>query len=55
MERFNRHVGALDGPLQETPEVLQAISVNLSLHVLFGMVDHAVDTEYEEKATTVAI
>ena len=28
MERFDRHVGALEGSLQETPEVLQAVDVN---------------------------
>lgn len=43
MERFNRHVGALDGALQQAPEVLAPVGVNLAVYVLFGMVDHAVD------------
>jgi len=31
MERFDRHVGALDGALQEIPEVLQPVGVDLSI------------------------
>jgi hypothetical protein len=32
-ERFDRHVGAFDGALQEAPEVLQTVAVNRSVHV----------------------
>src|SRR5438105_4460646 len=41
MERFDRHVGTLDGALQEAPEVLAAIGVDFAVHVGFGVVDHA--------------
>ena len=43
MERFDAHVGALHGALQERPEVLQAVGVDLPVHVGFGVVDDVVD------------
>jgi len=43
VERLDRHVGALDGALQERPEVLQAVGVDLAAHVSHAMVDDAVD------------
>jgi len=43
VERLDRYVGALDGTLQETPEVLQAVGVNMSVNVRLGVIDDAVD------------
>src|SRR5262249_38880221 len=43
MERFDGNVGALDGALQETPEVLKAVSVDRAVHVGFGMVNDLVN------------
>ena len=43
MERFHAHVGALERTLQETPEVLASVGVNLPVNVFLGMVDDAVD------------
>ena len=42
MERLNTNVRALDGALQETPEVLQAIRVNIAVHVRLRVVDDLV-------------
>ena len=36
-------VGAAQRPLQQTPEVLAAVRVNLPVHVLVGVVDKPVD------------
>ena len=33
MERLYAHVGAIQSPFQETPEVLQSISVNLAIYI----------------------
>src|SRR5262245_32066515 len=43
MERFDGNVGALDGALQETPKILQAVGMNLFVHVGFRVVNDAVD------------
>jgi len=43
MERFDRHVGAFQGTLQETPEVLHAVGVDLPIHVCFSVIDHVVN------------
>ena len=40
MKRFHANVGSVNSALQQTPEVLQAVGVNLSVYVLLGMVDH---------------
>ena len=40
MKRFDRNVGALQPAFQERPEVFHAVSVNLSVHVGYGVVDH---------------
>jgi len=42
MERLNTNVRALDGALQETPKVLQAVSVNIAVNIRLRMVDHFV-------------
>src|SRR6266566_7267837 len=39
MERVHADVGAFDRPLQEAPEVLQAVGMDLPPDVLLGMVD----------------
>ena len=39
VERFDRHVGALQGTLQEAPEVLQPVGVYLSVNVRLGVVN----------------
>lgn len=38
MERFDTHVGSADAALQERPEVLKGIGVDVSIDVLNGMV-----------------
>jgi hypothetical protein len=40
MERFDAHVGALDRPLQERPEVLAAVGMHVPVNVALGMVDN---------------
>jgi len=40
MKRFDRYVSALQGTLQETPEVLHSVGVDLPVNIPFGMVDH---------------
>lgn len=43
MERFDTYVGAAQSALQEAPEVLQTVCMNVSLDVGFGVVDELVD------------
>jgi hypothetical protein len=43
MERFDGHVGAFQGALQQAPEVLHAVGVDLSFRVRLGMIDDIVD------------
>src|SRR5258708_6946024 len=43
MERFDVHVGTTDGALQETPEVLKAIGVNLAVNVRLSVIDDVVN------------
>jgi hypothetical protein len=43
MERLYADVGSLDRALEERPEVLHAVGVDLPLDVLLGVVDDAVD------------
>jgi len=40
MERLDRNIGSLQLALEQAPEVFETIGVNLSVNVLFGMVDH---------------
>jgi hypothetical protein len=40
VEWLHAHVGALERPLEQTPEVLQPIGVNLVVHVGDGVVNH---------------
>lgn len=42
VERLHTDVGSLDGALQQRPEVLHAIGVNLAVNVFFGMVNDLV-------------
>src|SRR5579871_409602 len=42
VERLNRHVSALQSALQEAPEVLAAVGVDLPVHVAFGVDDDVV-------------
>ena len=39
MERLDADVGSADAALQQRPEVLQAVGVNLAVHVRYGVVD----------------
>ena len=43
MERLDSNVGALQGPLQERPEVFDALGVNLAAHILFNVIYGFVD------------
>jgi len=47
MEGFDTDIGAFDGPLQETPKVLQAVRVNRTVNVSFRMVDYFVSVFIE--------
>jgi len=40
VERLNRNMGATDTALQQAPEVLQPIGVNLIPYVAFSVIDH---------------
>ena len=40
MKRFNRNVSSVEGSLQETPEVLKTVGVNVTVHVDFSMIDN---------------
>lgn len=42
MKRFNADVGAFDRPLEQAPEVLQPIGVDVPPHIGFGMADDLV-------------
>src|SRR5215211_413992 len=39
MKRFDGYVGALDGLLQERPEVLAAVGMHVPINVALGVVD----------------
>jgi hypothetical protein len=43
MKRFDRHVSALDGSLQQAPEVLAAVGVDVPVNVALGVVNDRVD------------
>src|SRR5438132_1327413 len=43
MERFDRDIGALDGALQERPEVFEAVDVDLPIDVSLRVVNDLVD------------
>jgi hypothetical protein len=45
MERFDAHVGALDGSLQQRPVVLHAVGVDDAISVLLRVVDDPVDVQ----------
>jgi hypothetical protein len=47
MKRLDANISSLDGPLQERPEVLKAISVDRAINVLFGVVDYLVSVFIE--------
>jgi len=39
MKRFDAHIGSIDSALQETPEVLKAIGMDTTVHILDSMVN----------------
>jgi hypothetical protein len=43
VERLDADIGAVDGTLEQAPEVLQAIRVNNAIDVLLSMVDNLVN------------
>jgi hypothetical protein len=43
MERHHENVRAVDGPLEVTPEILHAVRVDMTLNVLYGMVNNLVN------------
>jgi hypothetical protein len=43
VERLDRDVRALQAALEQAPEVLQAVRVDLAVNILLGVVDNAVD------------
>src|SRR5207237_9486865 len=55
VERVNGNVGAFDRPLQEAPEVLQAVGVDLPAHVLPRMVDHLMLIELGQLPLTILL
>src|SRR4051812_33762826 len=42
MEWFDTHMSALDSPLEQAPEVLNAVGMDIPSHVLFRMIDNLV-------------
>ena len=42
MKRFDTNVRSLDGSFKEAPKVLQPVSVNIIVHVDFGVVYYLV-------------
>ena len=50
MKRFDAHVGAFDGALQQRPEVLAAVGVDFTVHVGLGMVDDTMRTMIHDGA-----
>lgn len=40
MKRFDAHIGSLKATLQETPEVLNGVGVDVPTHVFNGVIDH---------------
>lgn len=42
VERFDGHIGSMDTSLQERPEILHAVCVDLSVDVSLGVVDEPV-------------
>src|ERR1700722_4707945 len=42
MERFNTHIGTADRALQEAPEVLHAVSVDVAVNVALSVVNDLV-------------
>src|SRR5208283_2140042 len=42
LPRHHEMVGAIDGALEQAPEVFDAIRVDVAAHVLFGVLDHLV-------------
>src|SRR5580693_8348220 len=43
MERFYSNVGAPQSPLEQAPEILNPLRMDVSTHVLYGMVHHVVN------------
>ena len=43
MKRLNADVSAFQGALQEAPEVLAPVGVDLPVHVFFGMINEPVN------------
>src|SRR5450432_3149488 len=52
MKRFYSNVGSLQAALQQRPEVLHAVDVNLSAHVSLGLVN---DVMYETALQSVVV
>ena len=48
MERFHADIGSIYPPLQEAPEVLDSVGVDVSVDVGFGVVDHHVDVGFSQ-------
>ena len=40
VERLHADIRAMNTPLEQTPEVLKAVGVNLAIDILHSMVDH---------------
>ena len=38
MERFNAYIGSADSSLEQTPEILKAISVDTAIDVFYGVI-----------------
>lgn len=48
MKRLNRYIRSAQRPLQETPEVIESLSVNLSVYVFLRVVDNLVNKSLAE-------
>jgi hypothetical protein len=42
MKRFNTHVGTLDRPFQQRPEVFHSVRVNVAVNIAFRVIDYLV-------------
>jgi len=54
VERLDRNIGAMQRPLEASPEVLNALSVDLAVDVLFHVVDGLVSEVLELVQTVIA-
>src|SRR5437762_6706707 len=55
MERLDRNIGAFNRTLQETPEVLNTVSVNRAVNVVLGMTHKGMLKSFRAKSVVTAV